>query len=95
MNEEMKKGRVPTVTVPEITPETKMIDVISRYRQTESTFRRLNEEVGTCVCCQGLFLSLREAAERFGFNLEILMNELHAEIQGGIQTTRSEADRQK
>ena len=95
MNEEMKKGRVPTVTVPEITPETKMIDVISRYRQTESTFRRLNEQVGTCVCCQGLFLSLREAAERFGFDLETLMNELHAEIQGGIQTTRSEADRQK
>ena len=95
MNEEMKKGRVPTVTVPEITPETKMIDVISRYRQTESTFRRLNEQAGTCVCCQGLFLSLREAAERFGFNLETLMNELHAEIRGGIQRTRSEADRQK
>jgi len=95
MNEEMKKGRVPTVTVPEITPETKMIDVISRYRQTESTFRRLNEQVGTCVCCQGLFLSLREAAERFGFDLETLMNELHAEIRGGIQPTRSEADDQK
>ena len=95
MNEEIQKSHDRTVNAPEITPETKMIDVISRYRKTESTFRRLNEEVGTCVCCQGLFLSLREAAERFGFNLEILMNELHAEIQGGIQTTRSEADRQK
>jgi len=95
MNEKIQKVRVQTVTAPEITSETKMIDVISRYRQTESTFRRLNEQVGTCVCCQGLFLSLREAAERFGFNLGTLMNELHAEIRGGIQPTKSGADHQK
>ncbi len=95
MNEKIQKGRVQTVTAPEITSETKMIDVISRYRQTESTFRHLNEQVGTCVCCQGLFLSLREAAERFGFNLETLMNELHAEIRDGIEPTKSGADHQK
>ena len=95
MKEKIQKGQDRTVNAPEITPETKMIDVISRYRQTESTFRRLNEQAGTCVCCQGLFLSLRETAERFGFNLETLMNELYAEIRGDIQPTRSEADHQK
>ena len=34
-----------------ITPETSVIDVISRYRETEKIFKRLEAETGSCICC--------------------------------------------
>ena len=85
MNEETQNGRVAAETIPDITPETTIIDVISGYRQTEAIFKRLEEETGVCVCCQGLFLPLREAAKRFGFDLETLLKALHAVLKGGIR----------
>ncbi len=39
-----------------------MIDIISHYRHTEPIFKNLEEETGTCVLCEGLFLSLGDAA---------------------------------
>jgi len=57
-----------------------IIDIISRYRTTEVIFKRLEEETGTCICCQGLFLSLRKAAEQFGFDLNCALSEISALI---------------
>lgn len=71
-------------TTPGITPETMIIDIISGHRQTECIFRRLEEETGTCVLCQGLFLTLGEAAGQFGFDLKTVMDNLHDVVnQGG------------
>lgn len=89
MNEEAQKDRVAAETIPDIVPITKLIDMISRYLQMEAIFGRLEEEVGTCVCRQVISLSLRHAAEQFGFNLEILLKNLHAVIQGDIRPTAS------
>jgi hypothetical protein len=48
-------------------------------------FKRLEEETGACVCCQGLFLSLREAAKRFGFDLGSVLRALNAAVDGRIR----------
>ncbi|MBN1664440.1 MAG: hypothetical protein JW943_12640 [Deltaproteobacteria bacterium] len=64
-----------------VTSETTLIDIISGHRETEQIFRRLEEETGTCVCCEGLFLSLREAAEKFGFDLEMVLSEIKGLIR--------------
>lgn len=53
-----------------VTPETTILDIISTHRETERVFKRLDEKTGTCVCCQGLFMPLRDAADRFGFSVE-------------------------
>lgn len=60
-----------------ITADTTVLDIISRYGQTESIFKDLERETGTCICCQGLFLSLGEAAERFGFKLDRVLTDLN------------------
>jgi len=63
-----------------ITSETTIIDVISQYCKTEKIFKGLEEETGTCVCCQGLFLSIGEAAEQFDFNLECVLADINTVI---------------
>ena len=60
-----------------ITADTTVLDIIGRYRQTESVFKDLEAETGQCICCEGLFLSLGKAAERFGFNLDRALKKLH------------------
>ena len=64
-----------------ITADKTVLDIISRYRQTEALFKDLEAETGQCICCEGLFLSLGEAAERFGFNLDRVLNKLHDAVQ--------------
>ena len=63
-----------------VTPEMTVLDVFSQHRETEKIFKRLEEETGSCVCCQGLFLSVGEAAERFGFDLERVLSDLNSII---------------
>jgi hypothetical protein len=70
-------------TPPVIAPETIILDIISAYRHTETIFKHLEEETGTCVLCQGLFLTLGEAARQFGFNLDNALRHLHAAVDGG------------
>lgn len=38
--------------------------------------KMFEEETGICVCCEGLFLSIRDAAEPFGFNLEDVLSDI-------------------
>jgi hypothetical protein len=65
-----------------VTPDTAIIDIISIHRQTEQVFKRLEAETGTCICCEGLFLSVRDAAQRFGFNMESVMADINGIIAG-------------
>jgi hypothetical protein len=67
-------------TPPAIAPETLMIDIISHYRQTEAIFKHLEEKTGTCVLCEGLFLSLKDAARQFGFDLGDVLGNLRSAI---------------
>ena len=85
MNDKMQHSKVTAETIPGITPETTIIDVISRYRKTESILKRLEEETGTCICCRGLFLSLSEAAKRFGFDSVTVLADLNAVIDESIR----------
>jgi hypothetical protein len=80
MNKDIRNGQVIKKTPPIITPEMAILDIIIEYRETEAIFKGLEAETGACVCCQGLFLSLREAAEQFGFNLDIVIGALNAVV---------------
>lgn len=77
----------------DITPETSVIDVISRYRETEKIFKRLEAETGTCICCQGLFDTLRESAARFGFDLNAILREIRAVIANPEKVKKTDQDR--
>jgi iron-sulfur cluster repair protein YtfE (RIC family) len=66
-----------------ITLETTLLDIVSRYPETEKVFKKLEADTGACVCCQALFVSLREAAEQFGFDAGRVLADLEVEINQG------------
>lgn len=53
-----------------------VLDIVSRYRQTQDVFKRYDEQAGECICCRALFDSLRDVAERYGLDLRKLMADL-------------------
>ena len=62
----------------EISPEMTVLEIIHRYRQTETVFRKYDEQAGTCICCNALFETLEEVAEKYNLGMEGLLLELEA-----------------
>ena len=59
-----------------ICAEMTVLDVVSRYRQTEVVFAKYDEQAGDCICCQALFEPLRAVAAKYGLDLERLVADL-------------------
>lgn len=81
MLSERGKGRLSGVTSrerPHILPEMTVLDVVSCYRGSEAIFKKYDEQAGICICCQALFKTLREVAEKYGIDLGTLLTELEA-----------------
>lgn len=55
-----------------------VLDVVSRYRDSEIILKKYDEQAGVCICCQALFKTLREIANDCGINLEHLLADLEA-----------------
>ncbi len=70
---EMNKAR-------QITPEMTILEVIDRYRETETVFKKYDEQTGVCLCCQALFNTLAEMAEKYRLNLDRLLLDLEEVI---------------
>ena len=67
---------------PNIYPYMTILDVVSRFRNTEAVFSQYNEKAGACLCCQALFDPLKEVARKYGLDLRSLINELENVIEG-------------
>lgn len=59
-----------------------VLDVVSRYRETEDVFKKYDEQAGECICCQALFDPLKDVAEKYKLDLEKLMADLESVAQG-------------
>ncbi|MBW2089927.1 MAG: hypothetical protein JRI37_13270 [Deltaproteobacteria bacterium] len=55
-----------------------VLDVVSRYRQTEAVFKKYDKQAGECICCKALFETLRNIAAKYGLNLDKLLLDLEA-----------------
>jgi hypothetical protein len=66
-----------------ISPDMTIVDIVSRYRQTEAVFKQYDERAGVCLCCQALFDPLKEVAHRYGLNLPKLISDLKVAAKGG------------
>jgi len=71
-------SRVSSKEEKHILPKMTVLDVVSRYKGSEAIFNKYNEQAGVCICCQALFKTLREVAEKYGINLQELLAELEA-----------------
>lgn len=70
------------VDKPTILPDMSVLDVLSRYRQTERVFRRYDEQAGVCLCCRALFDPLGKVARRYGLDLDGLIADLEEAASG-------------
>jgi hypothetical protein len=50
-----------------ITPEMTVLEILCQHRQTEQVFRRYDAAAGVCLCCQALFDSLEELAQKYSW----------------------------
>ena len=64
-----------------IHPDMTLLDVIARFRQTETVFRQYDEKAGVCLCCEALFEPLGETAEKYGLDLHQLVSDLADELR--------------
>lgn len=63
-----------------ITADMTVLDIVNRYRNTESIFKKYDEQTDECICCQALFDSLRDVADRYKLNLDQLLLDLEDAI---------------
>ncbi len=66
-----------------ISSEMTVLEVIHRHRQTETVFKKYDEQAGVCICCQALFETLEEVAEKYNLGLKGLLLELEAVVSPG------------
>lgn len=65
-----------------IQPEMTVLDIISKYRETEAVFKRYDEKAGECICCQALFDTVENVAQKYGLDLAALVTDLETVIEG-------------
>jgi ADP-dependent NAD(P)H-hydrate dehydratase / NAD(P)H-hydrate epimerase len=73
-------GESPSMESGSISPDMTVLDVIRRYRHTESVFKKYDEKAGECICCNALFEPLENMAAQYDLNLDDLLAELEASI---------------
>ena len=66
-----------------IHPSMTVLDVVSRYRETEQVFKEFDERAGECIGCNALFEPLQIMAKRYGLDLTKLLDDLNRVVQGG------------
>ena len=63
-----------------IHPGMTVLDVVSRYRKTEAVFKRYDARAGECICCQALFDSVKDVAEKYHLDLAEFLADLESAI---------------
>jgi len=72
-------------------PQMTVLDVVSRYRETEAVFKRYDAQAGECICCQSLFESVQDVAEKYHLDLERLLADLESVVSpASIEETGTE-----
>jgi hypothetical protein len=46
-----------------------VLDIVSRYRETEAVFKRYDAAAGECICCNALFDTLKDVADKYQLDL--------------------------
>ncbi len=63
-----------------IRPDMTVLDVVSRFRQTEAVFKKYDKLAGVCICCQALFEPIEEVARKYNLALPELLADLEENI---------------
>jgi hypothetical protein len=59
-----------------ITSKMTVLDIVAKWESTQAIFKRYDALAGECICCNSLFESLEQMAEKYSLDLDSLLNEL-------------------
>ena len=68
------------VNIPLINKDLTVLDIVSRFRETEAVFKAYDAAAGECICCQALFDRLEDVSTRYHLNMDQLLSDLEAAI---------------
>jgi len=66
--------------VENINAQMTILDVVSKYRETEAVFKRYDQKAGACLCCEELFEPLWKVAEKYHLDLNKLMYDIEEAV---------------
>ncbi|MBS3758713.1 MAG: hypothetical protein KGY61_08610 [Desulfobacterales bacterium] len=64
-----------------IKPEMTVLDIISQHRETEAVFKSYDALAGECICCNSLFNTLEQVADKYQFDIHDMMQALENALQ--------------
>jgi hypothetical protein len=63
-----------------IHPDMTILDVVSAHQETIAVFKSFDEQAGECICCTSLFMTIRDVAKKYDFNLPQFLSTLEKAI---------------
>ncbi|EMS81406.1 MULTISPECIES: hypothetical protein [Desulfotignum] len=63
-----------------IHPDMTILDVVSAHPDTIAVFKSFDEQAGECICCTSLFMTIRDVAKKYDFNLPQFLSTLEKAI---------------
>lgn len=72
-----------------ITPDTVLLDIVSRWPETVNVIRRHDDKAGVCLCCSCLFDTLEAIAGKYSLNLAGIMREINDAVAGKSQVNET------
>jgi hypothetical protein len=63
-----------------IHPDMTVLDVVSRFRQTEAVFKKYDQQAGVCICCEALFEPLKDVSAKYSLDLKELLSDLESAV---------------
>jgi hypothetical protein len=63
-----------------IHPDMTILDIVSAHPDTIAVFKSFDEQAGECICCTSLFMTIRDVAKKYDFNLPQFLSTLEKAI---------------
>jgi hypothetical protein len=54
-----------------------VLDIVSTFSATVEVFKKWDARAGECICCNALFESLEDVAQRYDLDLSVLLIDLN------------------
>ncbi|MCK5826147.1 MAG: hypothetical protein KAG93_03875 [Desulfuromusa sp.] len=61
-----------------ITENLAILDIVSTYPETEVVFKSYDANIGECICCECLFDTVQQVAEKYRLDLSELLKKLNS-----------------
>jgi hypothetical protein len=59
-----------------ITADMTVLDTVASWKETQAVFQRYDALAGECICCNALFETIGDMAQKYGLDLDGLLVDL-------------------